>query len=149
MISERVFILAPIFTFVQTFHSKACHTFCVICCTKGHAHMLIARCYATRRYIKRAKAPGSKLVELPSVFVDVTSPTTAATSSTAATTYDTMTIYSCVEKLGVTVTELILAGRTPAPPNPSSVEHMAQLARAQGAMWDPSAFHTVNRTNCK
>ena len=99
------------------------------------------------RYVKRAKAPGSKLVELPTVFVDAAQGAMAAQGAgVVGAPYQTVTVYSCVEKLDVTVTELIIAGRTPAPPDAHTLTRMVQLAKSQGATWDESGFHTVNRT---
>jgi hypothetical protein len=113
-----------------------------------HAHSTHAQLFilSVARYIKRAKAPGSQLVELPTVFVDAILNASAQGTGGAASLYETVTVYSCVVKLGVTVTELIIAGRTPAPPDASTVTRIVQLAKSQGAVWDESGFHTVNRT---
>eukprot|EP00038_Savillea_parva_P017356 m.228026 g.228026 ORF g.228026 m.228026 type:complete len:216 (-) comp37417_c0_seq1:202-849(-) len=90
-------------------------------------------------YIKRVKAPGSQLLELPTVFVDFT-------PSLSGGLYDTITIYSCTVKLGITVHEVVFAGRTPQPPNNTVLESMEQTARGQGVVWD--SLHIVNRTHC-
>lgn len=79
-------------------------------------------------YIKRVNAPGSKLAELPTVFVD-------ATSSSFDGKYDTMTIFSCAVKVGITVKEIIFAGRTPTPPA-GVLENMKQVAIARGLAVD-------------
>jgi hypothetical protein len=83
----------------------------------------------TAVYIKRVNAPGSKLAELPSVFVDVT-----ANSTSALTPYDTMSIFSCTTKLGISVHEVIFAGRSPTPPA-GVLDQMEAVAKAQGVQW--------------
>lgn len=96
-------------------------------------------------YTKRAKMPGSQLVELPTVVVDVTRFQTAAESSSAP--YDTMTLYSCINKLGIVVDELIFAGRTRAP-GPGVLGRMQAMAKAQGVVWAEHALKPVNHSTC-
>eukprot|EP00041_Stephanoeca_diplocostata_P009453 m.145814 g.145814 ORF g.145814 m.145814 type:complete len:205 (+) comp17743_c0_seq3:293-907(+) len=92
-------------------------------------------------YIKRAQAPGSKLLELPSVFVDVT-------GGDGDEPYDTMSIFTCATKVGIEVKEVILAGRTPSPPNNTAVGDMEQVLVQQQVPVDVATLKRTNRTGC-
>ena len=54
--------------------------------------------------------PGAQLLQLPTVVVDTT-----RFSGSSSGAYDTMTLFSCIERLGIVVDELVFAGRTPEP----------------------------------
>mmetsp|Transcript_23949 Transcript_23949/g.62604 ORF Transcript_23949/g.62604 Transcript_23949/m.62604 type:complete len:206 (+) Transcript_23949:308-925(+) len=85
-------------------------------------------------YRKTVDEPGAKYAALPTVFVDVT-------ANSASDSYETMTIFSCVEELGVTVTEVIFAGRTPQPDG-DKLAQMEAVAKTAGVTWKNSSFHT-------
>lgn len=89
-------------------------------------------------YIKRAKMPGSKLLEFPTVIVDVKAPADG-------TDYTRLTMSSCVMKLDLPITELVFATRVK---NESQaiIEEMEAVARKQGVQWDEKKLKAVDWT---
>lgn len=89
-------------------------------------------------YIKRVDAPGSKLLELPTVIVDVT-------LSSDGSRYTTLTMVSCVVKLELIISELLFVTRLKME-DPAVLQSMQETARELGVVWDPSQLKTVNWT---
>lgn len=76
------------------------------------------------------RAGGGDTLTLPTVFVDVT------TSSSGASEYETMTLYSCVQVDDDHIaTELIFASRDKDATD-ETLDEMEAVARAQGVEWD-------------
>ena len=99
-------------------------------------------------YTKNAKMPMGKLLNLPTVFVDVTAGNATRADGSAAP-YETMTLYSCIDVLGaLPVTELVFATRAKAP-GAGVLAAMEASARAQGVAWNDQALKHVDHSKCK
>ena len=83
--------------------------------------------------------PGAQLLQLPTVVVDV---------EASAGRYETMTLYSCITKLGVRVNELIFATRSPIG-NSTQLAAMEAKAKSLGVQWDSASLSPVSHTGCK
>eukprot|EP00750_Incisomonas_marina_P009590 INCI16051.4.p1 GENE.INCI16051.4~~INCI16051.4.p1 ORF type:complete len:125 (-),score=23.23 INCI16051.4:140-514(-) len=89
----------------------------------------------TGYFVKRVKAPGSQLLELPTVVVDAT---TAADGA-----YVTATLYSCTVKLGLVVPELVLMTTSRSVDN-GTLDQMEAVAKKQGVQWNDADLHRVD-----
>lgn len=88
-----------------------------------------------------APLSGTQTLTLPTVFVDVTAASTEAS-------YDTMTLYSCLEVAGIAVAEeLIFASRDP---NASDdvLAAMEEVARSQGVEWEEDKLKRADYSGC-
>jgi len=96
---------------------------------------------ANGSYTKTAEVPGGKLLKLDTVFVD-------ATLSADGTTYDTVTIASCIAPLDAAeVRELIFATRIPTASN-ATLAAMEATARGLGIEFSTSQLRLVTRNGC-
>jgi hypothetical protein len=90
-------------------------------------------------FIKNAQMPGGKLLNLPTVAVDVH-------------TYggeDTMTLYSCIAPLhAAQVNELVFASRSPML-DAATLDAMKAAAKTAGVVWDDSKLKPVDHSKCK
>ena len=88
---------------------------------------------------KNAQMPGGKLLNLPTVVVDVK-------------TYggvDTMTLFSCIAPLhAAEVTELVFASRSPTIDD-TTLASMKDAARAAGVKWNDANLKPVDHSKCK
>ena len=96
-------------------------------------------------FVKQAEMPGSGLLTLPTVVVDAQ---LHGTGSGQSSVYDTLTLFSCTSKLGLLVTELIFATRSPSI-DVADLAAMQKTATAQGVHLKPGQLTTVNHTKCK
>lgn len=92
-------------------------------------------------FVKRAEMPGAGLLTLPTVVVD------AALPPDGGTRYDSITLFSCTTKLGLLVTELVMATRAPTI-EPAQLAAMKQEARLLGVPFQSSDLQLVNHTGC-
>lgn len=96
----------------------------------------------TGMYLKHVNMPGGKLLKLDTVIVDVTAPS-------ATSPYETLTMISCVDVLGITETEVVFAMRKPLDStNHATLEKMESKARALGAQWDETKLKEVSFAKC-
>ena len=92
-------------------------------------------------YNKQADVPGSGLVVLPTVVVDVS-------LSADGKQYETLTMYSCATPADlVDVHELVFFTREKQPAN-ETLTRMQSIARAAGVPWKDSDLYYVNQTDC-
>mmetsp|Transcript_12639 Transcript_12639/g.29858 ORF Transcript_12639/g.29858 Transcript_12639/m.29858 type:complete len:214 (+) Transcript_12639:161-802(+) len=91
-------------------------------------------------YTKHAKMPFGNLLQLPTVVVDVT-------PSADGSSYDTMTLYSCLPALGKKVEELVLATRARTP-DPSMLTTMRNTITKQAVPVNVSALAQVDWAKC-
>ena len=89
-------------------------------------------------YVKTVKEPGSKFLQIPTVVSDV-----QMLSSSSSSTYDTLILTSCVEKLGEAIRELVFATRKK---NESSelLGHMENTARSLGIQYTEKQLKQVD-----
>eukprot|EP00040_Diaphanoeca_grandis_P043779 m.10243 g.10243 ORF g.10243 m.10243 type:complete len:200 (+) comp8200_c0_seq1:80-679(+) len=84
-------------------------------------------------YIKEARMPGAQFLQLRTAVVDV--------GHNGMAPYTTMTLYSCVNKLGIKVPELVFATRDRTP-NATVLAEMEKTARSLGVQWDDKNLKT-------
>ena len=85
-------------------------------------------------YVKRVRAPGSKLLGIPTVVVDVDAD-------------KTLTLFSCVDIAGVAVRELIFATRA-RNVNATVLGKMERTAQSVGLRWQPQDLKRVEWRAC-
>eukprot|EP00049_Salpingoeca_infusionum_P019450 m.361921 g.361921 ORF g.361921 m.361921 type:complete len:797 (+) comp19985_c0_seq1:76-2466(+) len=96
-------------------------------------------------YTKTVNMPGAGLIQLPTVVVDATSPSSSHDS--ASNGYETLTLYSCATILGVTIHELNFLTASKVVDN-ATLNAMEDTARSAGVEWDPSRLSRVDHSTC-
>eukprot|EP00946_MAST-07B_sp_MAST-7B-sp1_P004500 g4500.t1 len=97
---------------------------------------------ATGMYLKHVNMPGGKLLQLDTVMVDVTAPNATAP-------YETLTMVSCVDVLGIPTKEVVFAMRVPLDAgNHALLDKMKTTARRLGVEWDESKLKEVSFDKC-
>ena len=98
----------------------------------------------TGYYTKKAKMPGSSLLTLPTVVVDV-----IPSSSDGSGPYEAMTLYSCINPLhAAQVNELVFASRSRTIDD-ATLDSMKSVAQAAGVTWDDAKLKRVDHSKCK
>ena len=98
----------------------------------------------TGYYTKKAKMPGSSLLTLPTVVVDV-----VPSSSDGSGPYEAMTLYSCINPAhAAQVTELVIATRSPTI-EADTLSKLEATARAAGVTWNEKHLNRVDHSKCK
>lgn len=100
-----------------------------------------ARAHAKASRGEDAPVTAAQTLTLPTVFVDVTAASMEAS-------YNTMTLYSCLEVAGIAVAEeLIFASRDP---NASDdvLAAMEDVARSQGVDWEEDKLKRTDYSGC-
>ena len=113
-----------------------------------------------RYYNKRADEPGGKFLLLPTVFVDAQSTAVDGYSvggsvggsededaGMATTPYDIVTVYSCKNVLGKSVTELVFATKNKTI-SATLLGQMQATARGLGITYKDTALKTVDHSKC-
>jgi hypothetical protein len=109
-----------------------------------------------RYYNKRADEPGGKFLLLPTVFVDAQSTAVDGYSvggsddesaGLVTTPYDIVTVYSCKNVLGKSVTELVFATKNKTI-SATLLGQMQATARGLGITYEDTALKTVDHSKC-
>ena len=96
----------------------------------------------TGLFVKRLSRPVGRILQLPTVVVDV------GAEAAAPMPYNTLTLFSCATPFpGVVLRELVFVARRPEPDS-AVLERMKAVARAQGLDWNDRQLKLVDRTAC-